>query len=74
MLESHQVEELICLVASLDKPMLTGQFMDFRGSFPIDFTPEFLETLSVERLRHIFVALCLQAQLVPVIDGVMAAA
>jgi hypothetical protein len=68
MLESHQVEELICLVASLDKPTLTNQFMEFRGNFPIDFTPEFLETQSVERLRHIFVALCLQAQQMPMIE------
>jgi hypothetical protein len=65
MLEAHQVEELICLVASFDKPTLTSQFRNFRGNFPIDFTPEFLETLSVDRLRHIFVALCLQAQHFP---------
>jgi len=34
-----------------------------RGAF---FTPEFIEGLSLERLRHIFVALCLQAQQVPI--------
>jgi hypothetical protein len=66
MLESYQVEELICLVSSLDKPALTRQFLTFRGSFPVDFTPEFLEQLTVERMRHIFVALCLQAQRLPV--------
>lgn len=66
MLESHQVEELICLVSSLDKPTLTKQFLTFRGNFPIDFTPEFLDGLPLERLRHIFVALCLQAQRVPI--------
>ena len=65
MLESHQVEELICLVASLDKPALTRQFLAFRGNFPVDFTPEFLDRLSVERLRHIYVALCLQSQHLP---------
>jgi hypothetical protein len=65
MLESHQVEELICLVSSLDKVALTTQFLSFNGSFPIDFTPEFLDKLPVERLRHIFVALCLQAQYLP---------
>jgi hypothetical protein len=65
MLESHQVEELICLVSSLDKTSLTHQFLNFNGSFPVDFTPEFLEKLPVERLRHIFVALCLQSQQMP---------
>ena len=65
MLESQQVEELICMVAVLDKPALTRQFMTFRGTFPIDFTPDFLQALPVDRLRHIFVALCLQAQRLP---------
>jgi hypothetical protein len=74
MLESHQVEELISVVASLDKPTLTKQFLAFRGNFPVDFTPEFLETLSVERLRHIYVALCLQAQHLPAVDGLPTAA
>lgn len=74
MLESHQVEELICLVSSLDKPTLISQFLDFRGNFPIDFTLEFLETLSLERLRHIFVALCLQSQRVPMMDEMTTAA
>jgi hypothetical protein len=65
MLESHQVEELICVVASLDRATLTERFLTFRGSFPVDFTPEFLQALPVERMRHIFVALCLQAQQLP---------
>ena len=71
MLESHQVEELICLVSSLDKPALTSQFLSFSGNFPVDFTPEFLEGLPLERLRHIFVALCLQSQQVPMHVGAM---
>jgi hypothetical protein len=74
MLESHQVEELICLVSSLDKPTLTRQFLSFSGNFPVDFTPEFLNTLSLERLRHIFVALCLQAQQVPSSEALTTAA
>jgi len=39
MLESHQVEELICIVSSLDREALTQQFSSFRGNFPVDFTP-----------------------------------
>ena len=74
MLESQQVEELICLVASMDKSALTKQFLTFRANFPVDFTPEFLERLSVERMRHIFVALCLQAQQVPSVEGLPTAA
>ena len=74
MLDSYQVEELICLVSSLDKRALTAQFLSFRGNFPVDFTPEFLDALPVERLRHIFVALCLQSQRLPVMESVPSAA
>lgn len=65
MLEAQQIEELICLVSALDRPALVHQFLNFRGNFPVDFTPAFLEGLPVERLRHIFLALCLQNQKLP---------
>ena len=65
MLQPLQIEELICLVSSLDRSSLVRQFLVFRGNFPVDFTPQFLNQISVERLRHIFVALCLQNQHVP---------
>jgi hypothetical protein len=65
MLQSPQIEELISLVSALDRTALARQFTSFRGNFPIDFTPEFLDRMSVDRLRHIFVALCLQNRHVP---------
>ena len=65
MLETHQVEELICLVSSLDRDALVRQFGSYQSTFPVDFTPEFLESLELERLRHIFLAVCLQSQRVP---------
>jgi len=65
MLQSHQVEELICLVTSLDKPALVEQFGSYQASFPVDFTREFLESQSVDRLRHLFVAMCLHTQRMP---------
>jgi hypothetical protein len=65
MLAPEQVEELICLVAALDRPALIAQFREFDAGFPVDFTPEFLEATDLDRLRHIFVALCLQCQHVP---------
>jgi hypothetical protein len=65
MLQTEQVEELIGLVSSLDRSALVAQFNHYRASFPIDFTREFLETQSLDRLRHLFVALCLQQQRMP---------
>lgn len=65
MLQAHQIEDLIGVVSALDRDALIEQFRSYRGNFPIDFTPDFLRKLSVERLRHIFVAMVLQNQRLP---------
>jgi hypothetical protein len=65
MLQSHQVEELISLVSVLDKTTLIQQFQTYHANFPVDFTRDFLEIQSVDRLRHLFVALCLHTQRMP---------
>jgi hypothetical protein len=65
MLASAQVEKLICHVAALDRPTLVSQFHAYSASFPIDFSENFLNTVSLDRLRHIFVAMCLQQQRLP---------
>ena len=65
MLQSHQIEELICLVAAMDRAALVRQIRHYRASFPLDFTQQFLDTTPIDRLRHIFLALCLQCQQMP---------
>ena len=65
MLGNDQVEELMTLVSVLDRDTLVRQFREYPSSFPIDFTPEFLDRTPLERLQHIFVALCLQNQKMP---------
>lgn len=60
MLEPHQVEDLIRIVGAMERSSLTELLLGFRANFPVDFTDQFLANLSVERLRHIFVAICLQ--------------
>ena len=65
MLASDQVEELICVLSSWDRETLVSQFQIFRSSFPVDFTPKFLTELPVEKLRHVFLAMCLQNQRLP---------
>jgi esterase/lipase superfamily enzyme len=69
MLASDQIEALISLVGSLDRQTLVEQFASYRGSFPLDFTPQFLAGLSLDRLRHIFLAVCLQNQRLPEIEA-----
>jgi hypothetical protein len=65
MLQMQQVEELMTLVSSLDKATLLRQFHEYPSSFPVDFTPDFLDRQPLERLRHLFVAVCLQSQRMP---------
>lgn len=65
MLQADQVEELVMIVGALDRTMLIEQFRTYRASFPVDFTKEFLEQQDTERLRHLFLALCLQSQRMP---------
>jgi hypothetical protein len=65
MLPPTQVEELIGVVAALDREALIAQFRCYRATFPLDFTDAFLSTITVERLRHIFLAICLQSQRMP---------
>jgi hypothetical protein len=65
MLASAQIEDLMILAASLDRPALVNQFHQYPGKFPVDFTDEFLERTSLDKLRHIFVAMCVQNQRLP---------
>lgn len=65
MLHTEQLEELICIVSVLDRPTLIKQFQQFPATFPVDLTPDFLEELPIEQVRHIFLALCLQCRKLP---------
>jgi hypothetical protein len=65
MLGSDQIEELICVLQSWDRPTIISQFQTFASQFPVDFTPQFLDQTSLEKLRHVFLALCLQNQRMP---------
>ena len=70
MLAADQVEELITLVEAFDRPTLIAHFQSYRAGFPLDFTDAFLNTEPVDRLRHIFVAVCLQTQRMPALVAV----
>ena len=72
MLHNDQVEELITLVFSLDREALVEQFVQYPARFPIDFTPQFLQQTPLERLQHIFIALCLQTQQMPALAASVA--
>jgi len=54
------LDEVLCIVATWDRPQLIRQFQEQKTRFPIDFTPDFYQTQPVERLRHIYVAMLVQ--------------
>jgi hypothetical protein len=69
MLHAEQIEELITVVSALDRAALVQHLRSYQASFPVDFTREFLERQPVDRLRHLFVAMCLQQQRLPQLES-----
>ena len=49
-------------VASMSRSQLKWTLLSLRTRFRMDFTEEFLESLSKDRLRHILLAALLKAQ------------
>jgi len=68
--QAHQIEELICLISAMDRGTIARRLREFRGSFPVDFTPDFIAGTDIDRLRHIYLALCLQNRRMPEIGGI----
>lgn len=49
-------EQTATSIASLGKNELKKRIKNFKGRFRLDFTESYLNSLSVERLRHILLA------------------
>jgi hypothetical protein len=43
-------------IAALGRNELERRIRNFKGRFKLDFTPDYLRKLSVDRLRHILLA------------------
>jgi hypothetical protein len=55
-------EQTATLIAVLGKDELKKRIRNFRGRFRLDFTEDYLNNLSVERLRHILLAALINAK------------
>jgi len=55
-------ERTTVAIASLDRNDLKKRIKSFHGRFRLDFSDEYLNKLSVERLRHILLAAVLNAR------------
>lgn len=56
------IEDLIQTVEGMPRAELVELLREVPCPFPIDFTDAYLSSLPIERLRHLVVAVCLQAR------------
>jgi hypothetical protein len=64
-LHPQDVERLVAYVQTCDRTALLAHFHSSPAPFPLDFTDAFLSSLPIDRLRHLFLALCLHSKYVP---------
>jgi hypothetical protein len=50
------VESQVASISALGREELKRRIRNYRGRFKLDFTEDYLNKLSVERLRHILLA------------------
>ncbi|HUW19034.1 MAG TPA: hypothetical protein VMW16_07015 [Sedimentisphaerales bacterium] len=62
MASKEYLEQTATSIASLGKDELKRRIRNFRGRFKLDFTEDYLDALSVDRLRHILLAALINAK------------
>lgn len=55
-------EQTATSIAALGRNELTRRIKNFKGRFKLDFTEDYLNKLSVDRLRHILLAALINAK------------
>lgn len=53
------VERSVTLIATLDREEMKKRIRDFQGVIKLDFTDDYLDAISLDRLRHILLAVVL---------------
>jgi hypothetical protein len=49
-------------IAALSRAQLKHRIKNFRGRFKLDFTDDYLDAISLDRLRHILLAALINAR------------
>lgn len=52
----HSSDDLTVSICSLGKSELKRRIKSFKGKFKLDFSEEYLNSLGIDRLRHILMA------------------
>ncbi|MFC1677352.1 hypothetical protein ACFL3G_09870 [Planctomycetota bacterium] len=58
----QKFEQTATSIASLGRTELHKRIKNFKGRFRLDFSEDYLEKLSVDRLRHILLAALINAK------------
>ncbi|MHC4475794.1 MAG: hypothetical protein ACYTEL_09115 [Planctomycetota bacterium] len=62
MISRRYFEQTTTSITSLGRDELKRRIRNFRGRFKLDFTEDYLDRLSVDRLRHILLAALINAR------------
>ena len=57
-----QFEQMAASLADLGRDDLKKRIKDFRGRFKLDFSDDYLDALSLDRLRHLLLAALINAK------------
>ena len=57
-----QFEKLATSLATLGRDELKKRIRNFRGRFRLDFSDDYLDSISLDRLRHILLAALINAK------------
>ncbi len=60
-----EFQSLTDRIAEMDRPSLIEALRGLECDFKMDFDEEFLTEVSIERLRHILLAVCMHAHELP---------
>lgn len=61
-MNANVVDSLVTQLAEMDRSRLVAFLRSLHCSFPIDFTDDYLNSVSIDRLRHIALAACLHPE------------
>ena len=62
MYSQRSFERSATSIAGLNRVQLKNRIKHFRGRFKLDFTDDYLDAISVDRLRHILLAALINAR------------
>ena len=61
----QSLESQLAAVAAMDQRQVIAAIRSLNCSFPVDFTEDYLRSLDLEKLRHLYLALTLQCRRQP---------